>query len=107
MPLPECMRETDKTPRKDYPLPDFLSAGLISDLSGLALPGDLRLESLLFLDTETTGLSGGAGTMEHFHEALTDGGADAALAASLFHYKELEITALKEYLRNRGITVRL
>ena len=63
MPLPECMRETDKTPRKDYPLPDFLSAGLISDLSGLALPGDLRLESLLFLDTETTGLSGGAGTI--------------------------------------------
>ncbi|MBR4513757.1 MAG: imidazole glycerol phosphate synthase subunit HisF [Lachnospiraceae bacterium] len=51
--------------------------------------------------------SGGAGTMEHFHEALTDGGADAALAASLFHYKELEITALKEYLRNRGIAVRL
>ncbi len=51
--------------------------------------------------------SGGAGSMEHFHEALTEGGADAALAASLFHYKELEISTLKEYLRDRGIAVRL
>ena len=44
--------------------------------------------------------SGGAGTVEHFKEALTDGGADAALAASLFHYKELEIRQVKEYLRD-------
>ena len=51
--------------------------------------------------------SGGAGTLEHFKEALTDGGADAALAASLFHYKELEIKDVKEYLRNEGISVRL
>ena len=51
--------------------------------------------------------SGGAGTVEHFKEALTDGGADAALAASLFHYKELEIRQVKEYLRNQGISVRL
>lgn len=51
--------------------------------------------------------SGGAGTMEHFYEALTEGGADAALAASLFHYKELEISEVKEYLRERGIPVRL
>ncbi len=51
--------------------------------------------------------SGGAGTMEHFYEALTEGGADAALAASLFHYKELEIRQVKEYLRDRGISVRL
>jgi len=50
--------------------------------------------------------SGGAGTMEHFYEALTEGRADAALAASLFHYKELEIGALKEYLRGRGVTIR-
>ena len=49
----------------------------------------------------------GAGTLEHFKEALTDGGADAALAASLFHYKELEIKEVKEYLRNEGISVRL
>ena len=51
--------------------------------------------------------SGGAGTREHFYEALTKGGADAALAASLFHYKELEIHEVKEYLRERGIPVRL
>ena len=51
--------------------------------------------------------SGGAGTMEHFKDALTIGGADAALATSLFHYKELEIKDLKEYLRSEGISVRL
>ena len=51
--------------------------------------------------------SGGAGTLEHFHEALTDGGAEAALAASLFHYKELEIRQVKEYLRDKGVAVRL
>lgn len=51
--------------------------------------------------------SGGAGTMEHFYKALTDGKADAALAASLFHYKELEIREVKEYLREKGLSVRL
>lgn len=51
--------------------------------------------------------SGGAGNMEHFKDALTIGGADAALAASLFHYKELEIIDLKKYLRNQGVSVRL
>ena len=51
--------------------------------------------------------SGGAGTMEHFYEALTEGGADAALAASLFHYKELEIREVKSYLREKGVSVRL
>ncbi len=51
--------------------------------------------------------SGGAGTPEHFYEALTCGKADAALAASLFHYKELEIREVKEYLRGRGVSVRL
>ena len=51
--------------------------------------------------------SGGAGTKEHFYEALTEGKADAALAASLFHYKELEIRQVKEYLREKGISVRL
>ena len=51
--------------------------------------------------------SGGAGTKEHFYEALTDGKADAALAASLFHYKELEIRELKEYLKEKGLSVRL
>lgn len=51
--------------------------------------------------------SGGAGTVEHFYEALTEGGAEAALAASLFHYKELEIKQVKEYLRHKGVSVRL
>ena len=51
--------------------------------------------------------SGGAGTAEHFYDALTEGKADAALAASLFHYRELEIREVKEYLRSRGISVRL
>ena len=51
--------------------------------------------------------SGGAGTPEHFYEALTEGGAEAALAASLFHYKELTIREVKEYLRARGVSVRL
>lgn len=51
--------------------------------------------------------SGGAGTMENFRDALTEGGADAALAASLFHYRELEIRRLKEYLRDEGVAVRL
>lgn len=50
--------------------------------------------------------SGGAGTLEHFYEALSDGGADAALAASLFHYKELEISQVKDYLAEKGISVR-
>lgn len=50
--------------------------------------------------------SGGAGTKEHFYEALTEGKADAALAASLFHYKELEIMDLKNYLAGRGVPVR-
>ena len=50
--------------------------------------------------------SGGAGTKEHFYEALTDGKADAALAASLFHYKELEIMDLKNYLADKGVSVR-
>lgn len=50
--------------------------------------------------------SGGAGTKEHFYDALTTGGADAALAASLFHYKELEISDLKDYLAERGVSVR-
>lgn len=51
--------------------------------------------------------SGGAGTMEHFYDALTEGKADAALAASLFHYKELEIAQVKQYLKERKVSVRL
>ena len=51
--------------------------------------------------------SGGAGTTEHFYNALTKGKADAALAASLFHYKELEIMKLKRFLAARGLPMRL
>ena len=51
--------------------------------------------------------SGGAGKLEHFKEAVTEGKADAVLAASLFHFKELEIKEVKEYLRKEGISVRL
>lgn len=51
--------------------------------------------------------SGGAGTMEHFYDAFTTGKAEAALAASLFHFKEMEIRDLKKYLHERGISVRI
>lgn len=51
--------------------------------------------------------SGGAGTMEHFYDALTKAGADAALAASLFHYKELEIMQVKQYLSKKKVPVRI
>ena len=51
--------------------------------------------------------SGGAGTMEHFYDALTEGKADAVLAASLFHFREIGIRELKQYLRKKEISVRL
>ena len=51
--------------------------------------------------------SGGAGNLEHFYDALTEGKAEAVLAASLFHYKELEIRQVKEYLTGKGVAVRL
>ncbi|BBF42037.1 imidazole glycerol phosphate synthase cyclase subunit [Lachnospiraceae bacterium KM106-2] len=51
--------------------------------------------------------SGGAGKLEHFYTALTKGKADAVLAASLFHFKELEINEVKKYLQENGVSVRL
>lgn len=51
--------------------------------------------------------SGGAGKLEHFYDAFTEGKADAALVASLFHFKELEVKEVKEYLRERNVSVRL
>ncbi len=51
--------------------------------------------------------SGGAGNCEHFYDVLTEGKADAALAASLFHYEELEIGQVKKYLRDKGVSVRI
>jgi cyclase len=50
--------------------------------------------------------SGGAGKLEHFYEALAGGGASAVLAASLFHFGELKIADVKNYLRGRGLVVR-
>jgi cyclase len=51
--------------------------------------------------------SGGAGKLEHFYTVLTQGKADAALAASLFHYQELTVKQVKEYLKDKGVEVRL
>lgn len=51
--------------------------------------------------------SGGAGTMQHFYDTFTEGKSDAALAASIFHFKEIAIRDLKNYLHQKGITVRL
>lgn len=78
------------------------------DCDGTKAGYDLKLTRQI---SENVGIpviaSGGAGTMEHFYDALTEGKADAVLAASLFHYREMEIRDLKAYLRNRGIEVRL
>ena len=78
------------------------------DCDGTKAGYDLELTRLIAENVSIPVIaSGGAGTKEHFYEALTEGKADAALAASLFHYKELEIKEVKEYLRNEGISVRL
>ena len=77
------------------------------DCDGTKAGYDVELTGII---AENVGIpviaSGGAGTKEHFYDALTKGGADAVLAASLFHYKELEIPELKEYLAGRGVSVR-
>lgn len=78
------------------------------DCDGTKAGYDLELTKQI---SESIGIpviaSGGAGTKEHFYEALTQGKAQAVLAASLFHYKELEIKDLKEYLSNKGVPIRL
>lgn len=78
------------------------------DCDGTKAGYDLELTKAV---AESVGIpviaSGGAGTMEHFYEALTEGKAEAALAASLFHFRELEIRDVKQYLRDRGVSVRL
>ena len=91
---------------------DRLGAGEIlltsMDCDGTKAGYDNELTSLIAENVSVPVIaSGGAGTKEHFYDALTEGKADAVLAASLFHYKELEIRALKEYLRGRDISVRL
>ena len=78
------------------------------DCDGTKAGYDLELTRLIAENVSIPVIaSGGAGTKEHFYDALTEGKADAALAASLFHYKELEIRELKEYLRDREVPVRL
>ncbi|MBR7163914.1 MAG: imidazole glycerol phosphate synthase subunit HisF [Clostridia bacterium] len=72
--------------------------------SGYDLPITKAISSVVSIPVIA---SGGAGTLSHFKDALTEGGADAVLAASLFHYKELTIGELKEYLKQENIPVRL
>lgn len=90
---------------------DKMGAGEIlltsMDCDGTKNGYDIELTRLLSENVSVPVIaSGGAGTKEHFYEALTEGKADAALAASLFHYKELEIMDLKKYLADKGVSVR-
>ncbi|MBQ7972823.1 MAG: imidazole glycerol phosphate synthase subunit HisF [Lachnospiraceae bacterium] len=91
---------------------DALGAGEIlltsMDCDGTKAGYDLELTRIIAENVSVPVIaSGGAGTKAHFAEALTQGKADAALAASLFHFKELEIMDLKKYLREQGISVRM
>lgn len=91
---------------------DALGAGEIlltsMDCDGTKAGYDNELTALIAENVSVPVIaSGGAGTKEHFYDALTEGKADAALAASLFHYKELEIMDLKRYLADRGLPVRM
>ena len=90
---------------------DKMGAGEIlltsMDCDGTKAGYDIELTRLISENVSVPVIaSGGAGTKEHFYEALTEGKADAALAASLFHYKELEIMDLKKYLADKGVSVR-
>lgn len=91
---------------------DRLGAGEIlltsMDCDGTKAGYDIELTRLISENVSIPVIaSGGAGNLQHFHDALTEGKADAALAASLFHFKELEIREVKEYLRDRNVPVRL
>lgn len=91
---------------------DKMGAGEIlltsMDCDGTKAGYDIELTRLISKNVSIPVIaSGGAGTKEHFYDALTDGCADAALAASLFHFKELEIMDLKNYLAEKGVSVRL
>ncbi|MGN0325414.1 MAG: imidazole glycerol phosphate synthase subunit HisF [Lachnospiraceae bacterium] len=90
---------------------DQLGAGEIlltsMDCDGTKAGYDLELTRIISENVSVPVIaSGGAGTKEHFYDALTVGKADAALAASLFHFKELEICDLKNYLNDKGVSVR-
>lgn len=91
---------------------DKLGAGEIlltsMDCDGTKAGYDIELTRLISENVSIPVIaSGGAGKLEHFYDALTDGKADAALAASLFHFKDLEIRQVKQYLKDRGVPVRL
>ena len=91
---------------------DKLGAGEIlltsMDCDGTKAGYDIELTKIIAENVSIPVIaSGGAGTKEHFYDALTEGKADAALAASLFHYKELEIRDLKKYLQDRNVSVRI
>lgn len=78
------------------------------DCDGTKTGYDLELTKIISENVSIPVIaSGGAGNSEHFAEALTLGRADAALAASLFHFKELEIMEVKKYLRDKGISIRI
>lgn len=90
---------------------DKMGAGEIlltsMDCDGTKAGYDIELTRLISRNVSVPVIaSGGAGNKEHFYDALTEGCADAALAASLFHFKELEIMDLKDYLAGRGVSVR-
>ena len=90
---------------------DRLGAGEIlltsMDCDGTKAGYDIELTKIIAENVSIPVIaSGGAGKSEHFYDALTEGKADAALAASLFHYKELEINEVKDYLKSRGVPVR-
>ncbi|MBQ8527064.1 MAG: imidazole glycerol phosphate synthase subunit HisF [Lachnospiraceae bacterium] len=91
---------------------DQLGAGEIlltsMDCDGTKAGYDIELTRLISENVSIPVIaSGGAGNLSHFYDALAEGKADAALAASLFHFKELEIKQVKEYLRDRNVSVRL
>jgi len=91
---------------------DKLGAGEIlltsMDCDGTKAGYDIELTKIISENVSIPVIaSGGAGNLSHFKDALTTGKADAALAASLFHFKELEINEVKRYLREEGVSVRL
>lgn len=91
---------------------DKLGAGEIlltsMDCDGTKAGYDIELTRIISENVSVPVIaSGGAGTKDHFYDALTVGKADAALAASLFHYKELEIMDLKQHLKDRGLSMRM
>ncbi len=103
---------TDKVATEWAKLGESLGAGeiLLTSMnhdgtkSGFATEITRTISSMLSIPVIA---SGGAGTMEHFEEIFTEGKADAALAASIFHFREIEIGALKKFLADRQISVRL